>query len=81
MVILEADHPIVVTAEFIVRLPKTAAVFPLKTLRSPSFSRLIYRMIQVSLADNSANHIVVNGEALVVEVTSYLIGTLAISLP
>ncbi|MGD0407028.1 MAG: hypothetical protein ABSB10_10325 [Candidatus Bathyarchaeia archaeon] len=42
MVILVADHPIIVVAEFKIRLPEAVAMFSLKTPSSPSLSRLTY---------------------------------------
>ena len=72
MAILEADHPVVVAAKLEVRLPQTVGMFPLETLRPPSLSRLIYRMVQASLTDDPVSMIMVYFEALVAEMASYL---------
>jgi hypothetical protein len=80
MVLLNADHPVIVAAQFKIRLPKTVAMFPLETLCSPCLSRLAYWMVQTSLTDYSVNPVMVYVGAFVVEAASYLVGTPAVSL-
>jgi len=81
MVILKADHPAVVAAQFKVRLPEAVVVFSLKALRSPRFPRLAYWMVQAGFTDDSVNSVVVYGETLMVEVTGYFAGSPTVSLP
>jgi hypothetical protein len=75
MVILVADHQVIVAAELKISLPQTIAVFPLETFGSPSLSRLSYRMIQAGFADNLVNLVVINNEAFVFKVTGYFVWT------
>jgi hypothetical protein len=75
MVILKADHPVIVAAQFRIRLPKAVAMFPLETLFSPCLSRLPYWIVQTSLTDYSVNPVMVYVGAFVVEVTGYLAGS------
>jgi len=75
MVILVTDHPVVVAAQFKIRLPKTVAMFSLETFCSPCLSRLDYWMVQTSLTDYSVNPVMVYVGAFVVEVTCYLAGS------
>jgi hypothetical protein len=42
MVILEADHPPIVTAELKISLPKTVIMFSLETFGAPGSSGLSY---------------------------------------
>jgi len=81
MVILIADHPIVVAAELEIRLPEAVAVFSLETLRSPSLSGLGYRMVQASFTDYVVDFVVVNSEPSMFEVTCYLVWSPIVSLP
>ena len=80
MVIQVADHPEIISAELEISLPEAVAVFSLKALRSPSFPRLGYWMIQTGLADSMVRLVVVYGETLVVEVTGYLVWSPVIPL-
>ena len=81
MIILEADHPVVVAAELKVRLPEAVAMFSLETLRSPGLSRLGYWMIQASFTDYGVNFVVVNGETSMSKVTRYFVWAPTVSLP
>jgi len=42
MVILVADHPVVIAAKLKIRLPEAVVVFSLKAFGSPGLSRLSY---------------------------------------
>jgi hypothetical protein len=75
MVILIADHPVIVAAKLKIRLPKTVAMFSLETFCSPCLSRLAYWMVQAGFTDYSVNPVMVYVGAFVVEVTCYLAGT------
>ncbi len=81
MVILEADHPVIVAAKLKIRLPKTVAMFSLETLCSPCLSRLAYWTVQPGFTDDSISLIVVYEAAFAVEATSNLFGTPIIPLP
>ena len=81
MVILVADHPVIVVAEFKIRLPQAIVVFSLKTLSSPGLSRLSYRMIQARFTDDLVGLIVIDCEAFVVEAPCYLLWTPIVAFP
>jgi hypothetical protein len=81
MIILEADHPVIVAAQFKVRLPEAVAVFSLETLCSPGFSWLGYWMVQACLTDDGVNFMVVNGETSISKVARNLVWAPTISLP
>jgi hypothetical protein len=81
MVILIADHPVVVAAKLRIRLQKTVAMFSLETFCSPRFPRLAYWMIQPGFTDYSVNPVMVYVGAFAVEATSDLFGTPIIPLP
>jgi hypothetical protein len=81
MVILIADHPVIVAAQFKIRLPKTVAMFSLETFCSPCLSRLPYWTVQPGFTDDSVSLIVVYEVAFAVEATSDLFGTPIIPLP
>jgi hypothetical protein len=74
MVILVADHPVIVAAELKISLPKTVAMFSLETPSSPGFSWLIYWMVQASFAYDPVGLVVVDGEAFVVRCPAILLG-------
>jgi hypothetical protein len=71
MVVLVANHPVVVAAELKISLPKTVAVFPLETFGSPCLSGRRYWMVQAGFADNMISLVMVNIEAFVFKVTGY----------
>jgi hypothetical protein len=73
MIILVADHPVVVVAELRIRLPEAVVMFSLETLGSPCLSWLRYGMVHTGFADYRLDFVVVQGEAFVSEVTSYLV--------
>ena len=80
MVVLVADHPEVVAAEFKISLPKAVVVFSLETLGSPRLSRLRYRMVQAGFADCRVDFVVVNSEASMSKVTRYFVWSPLVSL-
>jgi ABC-type transport system involved in Fe-S cluster assembly fused permease/ATPase subunit len=61
MVILVADHPVIVAAEFKISLPKTVTVLSLETLGSQCLSRLSYRVVQASFAVHMISLVMVDG--------------------
>jgi hypothetical protein len=75
VIILVANHPEIVAAELKISLPKTIAMFPLETLRSPGLSRLRYRVIQASFAYDPVGLVMVNIEAFMVKMACYLVWT------